>query len=80
MFLFYAFDVKNMNKCELFLLRKTTSGVNIQYPTILASVNLKIPDARKVEKKKNFHTEDTNIGPNRTQLMARDLCTPGLLD
>jgi hypothetical protein len=29
--LFYAFDVKNTKEGELFLLRKTTSGVNIQY-------------------------------------------------
>jgi len=35
---FYAFDVKNTNKGELFLPRKTTSGVNIQYPKLLALV------------------------------------------
>jgi len=37
-FLFYAFDVKNTNKDEYVLLRKATSGVNIQYQTPLASV------------------------------------------
>ena len=34
-FLFYAYDVKNTNKGELFLLRKTTSGFNTQYSTLL---------------------------------------------
>jgi len=74
--LFYAIDVKN-TKGELFLLRKLQMGLIFNIQSFVHLFNLKISVARKGEKKKkNFHTENTHIGPNRTQFSGPRLMDP----
>ena len=56
-------------KANYFYCEKLQVGLILNIQRFLNGFNLKIPYARKRwQQKKNFHIEDTSIGPNRTQL------------